>query len=65
MTGQGVEEAAALLGTWLGLGRIDSEVNSESTMIHKERGKEGKGREVASEIKNPRLKGNKTGGKLP
>ena len=65
MTGQGVEEAAALLGTWLGLGRIDAEVNSESTMTHKERGKDGKGREVASEIKNPRLKGNKTGGKLP
>jgi GTP-binding protein len=65
MTGQGVEEAAALLGTWLGLGRIDAEVNSGSTMTHKERGKEGKGREVASEIKNPRLKGNKTGGKLP
>jgi hypothetical protein len=34
-------------------------------MMHKERGKEGKAREIASEIKNPRLKGNKTGGKLP
>ncbi|MDQ3186500.1 MAG: ribosome biogenesis GTP-binding protein YihA/YsxC [Pseudomonadota bacterium] len=52
MTKEGVEEAAALLGTWLRLDTNLQELNPE----------QGKSK---PKIKNPRLKGNKTGGKLP
>ena len=53
MTGEGVEEATALLGTWFGLDtNLIQELNSAQS-----RNK--------LKIKNPRLKGNKTGGKLP
>ncbi|ARO88681.1 YihA family ribosome biogenesis GTP-binding protein [Nitrosospira lacus] len=52
MTREGVEEAAALLGTWLGL---DTNLIQELNSAQSQRTK----------IKSPRLKGNKTGGKLP
>ena len=53
MTGEGVEEAAALLGTWFGLdSNLIQELNSAQSR-------------TKLKIKNPRLKGNKTGGKLP
>ena len=53
MTGEGVDEAAALLGTWFGLdSNLIQELNSAQSR-------------TKLKIKNPRLKGNKTGGKLP
>lgn len=52
MTKEGVDEAAALLGTWLGSDTDSRELNSV----------QGQNK---PKIKNPRLKGNKTGGKLP
>lgn len=51
-TKEGVDEAAALLGTWLGSDTDSQELNSV----------QGQNK---PKIKNPRLKGNKTGGKLP
>lgn len=51
-TKEGVDEAAALLGTWLGSDTNSRELNSV----------QGQNK---LKIKNPRLKGNKTGGKLP
>ncbi len=53
MTGEGVEEAAALLGTWF---RLDSNLIQELNSAQSR---------TKLKIKNPRLKGNKTGGKLP
>ncbi|MEO8768390.1 MAG: YihA family ribosome biogenesis GTP-binding protein, partial [Nitrosospira sp.] len=53
MTKEGVEEATALLGTWFGLDtNLIQELNSAQN-------------QNKPKIKNPRLKGNKTGGKLP
>jgi GTP-binding protein len=52
MTREGVEEAVALLGTWFGL---------DTNLIQKLNSTQSR----QTEIKNPRLKGNKTGGKLP
>lgn len=53
MTKEGVEEATALLGTWFGLDtNLIQELNSAQN-------------QNKLKIKNPRLKGNKTGGKLP
>ena len=53
MTREGVEEAIALLGTWFGLNAsLIQELNSAQSQKN-------------PKIKNPRLKGNKTGGKLP
>lgn len=53
VTGEGVEEATALLGTWFAL---------DSNLI-KELNSTRNGDKL--KIKSPRLKGNKTGGKLP
>ena len=50
MAKEGVEEAAAVLGSWL---ELDAALAQESNPTSK------------PEIKNPRLKGNKTGGNLP
>jgi GTP-binding protein len=53
MTGEGVEEATALLGTWFALdSNLIKELNSAQSRDE-------------LKIKSPRLKGNKTGGKLP
>ena len=53
MTGEGVEEATALLGTWFALdSNLIKELNSAQNRDK-------------LKIKSPRLKGNKTGGKLP
>jgi GTP-binding protein len=53
MTGEGVEEATALLGTWFALdSNLIKELNSTQNRDKRKR-------------KSPRLKGNKTGGKLP
>jgi GTP-binding protein len=53
MTGEGVEEATALLGTWFALdSNLIKELNSTQNRDK-------------LKIKSPRLKGNKTGGKLP
>ena len=52
MTREGVEEATSLLGTWLGL---DTNLIQELNAAQSQKTK----------IKSPRLKGNKTGGKLP
>ena len=53
MTKEGVEEATALLGTWFGL---------DTNLIQELNSAQNKNK---PKIKNPRLKGNKTGGKLP
>ena len=50
MAKEGVEEATTVLGSWL---ELDAALTQESNPTSK------------PEIKNPRLKGNKTGGKLP
>lgn len=50
LTKEGVEEATALLGKWLGQ---EMDLIQQSPAVSK------------PTIKNPRLKGNKTGGKLP
>ena len=52
MTKEGVDEATALLGTWLGSDKSLRELTPEQS-------------QNKLKIKNPRLKGNKTGGKLP
>ncbi|SCY64533.1 cell division checkpoint GTPase YihA [Nitrosospira sp. Nl5] len=52
MTKEGVDEATAVLGNWLGLDTNTRELNSGQS-------------QNKPKIKNPRLKGNKTGGKLP
>ncbi len=61
---EGVAEAAALLGTWLGSAampgaELPAESGTGGKKIRMPRMTKG------TEIKNPRLKGNKTGGKLP
>ena len=52
-TREGVKDATALLGTWLGL---------EADLIQEPKAAYNQNK---PKIKNPRLKGNKTGGKLP
>jgi GTP-binding protein len=61
MKREGVEQAAAVLGDWLGLG---SPSQAEALLEAKAGDGEDAGPGMA-DIKNPRLKGNKTGGKLP
>jgi GTP-binding protein len=53
LTKEGIEEATALLGTWFGL---DANLTQKSSSAQNR---------DKPKIKNPRLKGNKTGGKLP
>jgi GTP-binding protein len=57
VTRKGVDEAASVLAEWLGIVTDGMEARGD--------GNEMRLAETASEIKNPRLKGNKTGGKLP
>src|SRR4051794_33108006 len=57
VTGKGVDEASTVLGAWLGMKTDGIETRGD--------GKKVGLAEAAPEIKNPRLKGNKTGGKLP
>lgn len=54
MARKGIEEASSVLSAWLG--PETDEANAERAFNTAK---------AASEIKNPRLKGNKTGGKLP
>ncbi|SEO80330.1 ribosome biogenesis GTP-binding protein YihA/YsxC [Nitrosovibrio sp. Nv6] len=56
-TREGVEEATALLGKWLEGEGLERNLVPEPNEVLKQNGK--------VKIKNPRLKGNKTGGKLP
>jgi GTP-binding protein len=76
LTGKGVDEASAMLGTWLATDSAALETGNEGTaegtigMDVRETGSRVGGNPKktdakATEIKNPRLKGNKTGGKLP
>jgi len=64
MTREGVDQAASVLGAWLGLDSLSRTGDS-----HRLETKDAKNPEDADPgiagIKNPRLKGNKTGGKLP
>lgn len=53
LTKEGIEEATALLGTWFGL---DANLTQKSSSAQNR---------DKPKIKNPRSKGNKTGGKLP
>lgn len=57
-TGEGVKEAGGLLAEWLGPLESGTNLIQEADAASKEGF-------PAPEIKNPRLKGNKTGGKLP
>jgi len=60
MTRKGVDEASSVLAGWLGM-----ETDGMDKREARGNGNEARLAETASEIKNPRLKGNKTGGKLP
>jgi GTP-binding protein len=62
MKREGVEQAAAVLGSWLGL---NSPSQTEAPLGKGEVGDRENTDPGMTGIKNPRLKGNKTGGKLP
>jgi GTP-binding protein len=64
MTREGVDQAAAVLGGWLESSSPSHAEQAEASLEVEVKDSEEAGPGIAG-IKNPRLKGNKTGGKLP
>jgi GTP-binding protein len=66
LTGKGVDEASTVLSAWLEMKAGTAEAAGiETQEMESSAGKNRSNQATTPEIKNPRLKGNKTGGKLP